>query len=157
MKNSEVVRLFDLYSGDLYRFALSYLGSKQDAEDIVQDVFLKLLSKNLFLGKDFEKAYLLKMTSNSCKNLIASPARKTGVDLDSATEELACFYELSESDRELYDTLMKMDETVRIPLYLYYYEEYSYKEIAKILKLSESALAMRIKRGKEQLKERLER
>ena len=52
---------------------------------------------------------------------------------------------------------MKMDETLRIPLYLHYYEDYSYKEVAKLLKLSESAVAMRIKRGKEQLKERLER
>lgn len=157
MKNDEVVRLFDLYAGDLFRFALSYMGSKQDAEDIVQDVFLKLLNKTVFLKADYEKAYLMKMTANGCRNLLKSPAHKTGVDLESATEELACFYELGEDDKEVYDALMKMDETLRIPLYLHYYEDYSYKDVAKFLKLSESAVAMRIKRGKEQLKERLER
>lgn len=157
MKNDEVVRLFDLYAGDLFRFALSYMGSKQDAEDIVQDVFLKLLNKMVFLKADYEKAYLMKMTANGCRNLLKSPAHKTGVDLESATEELACFYELGEDDKEVYDALMKMDETLRIPLYLHYYEDYSYKDVAKFLKLSESAVAMRIKRGKEQLKERLER
>ena len=157
MKNDEVVRLFDLYAGDLFRFVLSYMGSKQDAEDIVQDVFLKLLNKMVFLKADYEKAYLMKMTANGCRNLLKSPAHRTGVDLESATEELACFYELGEDDKEVYDALMKMDETLRIPLYLHYYEDYSYKDVAKFLKLSESAVAMRIKRGKEQLKERLER
>lgn len=157
MKNSDVVRLFDLYANDLFRFAISYTGSKQDAEDVVQDVFVKLLSKTVFLKPDYEKAYLMKMTVNGCKNLLKSPAHKTGVDLDSASDELACFYELTDDDKEVYDILIKMDETFRIPLYLHYYEDYSYKEIAKLLKLSESAVAMRIKRGKEQLRERLER
>lgn len=157
MKNDEVIRLFDLYAGDLFRFALSYMGSKQDAEDVVQDVFLKLLNKTVFLKTDYEKSYLMKMTANGCRNLLKSPAHKTGVDLESATEELACFYELGEDDKELYDALMKLDETLRIPLYLHYYEDYSYKDVAKFLKLSESAVAMRIKRGKEQLRERLER
>ena len=155
MKNDEVVRLFDLYAGDLFRFALSYMGSKQDAEDVVQEVFLKLLNKTVFLKADYEKAYLMKMTANGCKNLLKSPAHKTGVDLESAAEELACFYELGEDDKEVYDALMKMDETLRIPLYLHYYEDYSYKDAAKFLKLSESAVAMRIKRGKEELRERL--
>ena len=137
MKNDEVVRLFDQYAGDLFRFALSYLGSKHDAEDIVQDVFLKLLSKTVFLKPGSEKAYLMKVTANGCKNLLKAPAHRAGVDLESASAELACFYELTDG--------------------LHYYEDYSYKEVAKLLKLSESAVAMRIKRGKEQLKERLER
>lgn len=157
MKNDEVVRLFDQYAGDLFRFALSYLGSKHDAEDIVQDVFLKLLSKTVFLKPGSEKAYLMKVTANGCKNLLKAPAHRAGVGLESASAELACFYELTDGDKEVYDSLMKMDETLRIPLYLHYYEDYSYKEVAKLLKLSESAVAMRIKRGKEQLKERLER
>ena len=50
MKNEVVVKLFDSYADDLYRFAVSYVGSGHDAEDIVQDVFLKLLSKNMPLG-----------------------------------------------------------------------------------------------------------
>ena len=105
----------------------------------------------------YESANLNRSPANGCRNLLKSPAHKTGVDLESATEELACFYELGEDDKEVYDALMKMDETLRIPLYLHYYEDYSYKDVAKFLKLSESAVAMRIKRGKEQLKERLER
>ena len=154
MRNDEVVRLFDLYANDLFRFALSYLGSKQDSEDVVQDVFLKLLSKSLLLIKDHEKAYLMKMTANACKNLLNSSARKTGVDLDLSSEELACTYDFN--DIELFGALMKLDVTYRLPVHLFYFNDYSYKEIAKVLNLTESAVAMRIKRGREQLRELLE-
>ena len=49
MKNEKVVKLFNLYANDLYRFALSYVGIRQEAEDIVQNLFLKLISKNLVI------------------------------------------------------------------------------------------------------------
>ena len=155
MRNKEVVRLFDLYANDVYRFALSYLGSRQDAEDVVQDVYLKLLSKTLFLTRDREKAYLMKMTSNRCKDLLSSPARKACIDLDEIPEEPAVSCNFNEDDKAIYDTLMRMEDKYRVPIYLYYFEDYSYKEIAKITALSESAVAMRIKRGKEQLRERM--
>ena len=156
MRNDEVVRLFDLYANDLFRFALSYLGSKQDSEDVVQDVFLKLLSKSLLLIKDHEKAYLMKMTANACKNLLNSSARKTDVALDLSSEELACTYDFNDDDIELFGALMKLDVTYRLPVHLFYFNDYSYKEIAKVLNLTESAVAMRIKRGREQLRELLE-
>lgn len=156
MRNDEVVRLFDLYANDLFRFALSYLGSKQDSEDVVQDVFLKLLSKSLLLIKDHEKAYLMKMTANACKNLLNSSARRTGVDLDLSSEELACTYDFNDDDIELFGALMKLDVTYRLPVHLFCFNDYSYKEIAKVLNLTESAVAMRIKRGREQLRELLE-
>ena len=157
MKNDDVVRLFDLYANDLYRFALSYLGSKQDAEDVVQDVYLKLLSKALFIRRDQEKAYLMKITANACKDLLSSPVRKTSVDLESSTEEIISVFDFTDDDQEVYRTLISLDDKLRIPIYLYYFHDYSYKEISKILKLSESAVAMRIKRGKDQLRDRLER
>ena len=62
MNTDKIISLFDSYADDLYRFALSYMGSKQEAEDIVQDVFLKLLSKKIFINSDYEKPYLFKMT-----------------------------------------------------------------------------------------------
>lgn len=62
MNTDKIISLFDSYADDLYRFALSYTGSKQKAEDIVQDVFLKLLSKKIFINSDYEKPYLFKMT-----------------------------------------------------------------------------------------------
>ena len=56
MSNEKILKLFDAYADDLYRFAVSYVGSWQEAEDIVQEVFLKLLSKNILLRSSHEKA-----------------------------------------------------------------------------------------------------
>ena len=156
MRNEEVVRLFDSYADALYRFAVSYVASKHDAEDVVQDVFLKLLSKPLLFEHRNEKALLLTMTANKCKDLLRSSARKTSVDLESNEWQLQYYDGFTEKNKEVYDELMRLDPTYRSPLYLYFYEGYAYKEIGKILKISESAVAMRIKRGKEQLRIRLE-
>ena len=76
MKNEEDIRLFDTYSDDLYRFEVSSVGSKQDAEDIVQDVFVKLLEKHIHLRRDKEKSYLMTMTANRCRNHLKSYTTK---------------------------------------------------------------------------------
>lgn len=156
MKNEEAVRLFDEYSDDLYRFAVSYVRSKQDAEDIVQEVFTKLLGKHIRLNKDTEKTYLMTMTANLCKDHLKSAARKTNVDLDSAETESQYFDDFTDRNKEIYDELMRLESQFRVPIYLHYYDGYSYKEIAGILALSESAVAMRINRGKEIIRIKLE-
>ncbi|MBP5654186.1 MAG: RNA polymerase sigma factor [Clostridiales bacterium] len=156
MRNEEVIRLFDTYSDDLYRFAVSYVGSKQDAEDIVQDVFVKLLEKHIPLRRENEKSYLMTMTANRCKNHLKSKARLANVDLESAEWKLTYSDRLSENDKILFEELMKLEKIYYVPIYLHYFAGYSYKEIARILKLSESAVAMRISRGKEQMRIRLE-
>lgn len=156
MKNEDVVKLFDLYADDLYRFAVSYVRSKHDAEDVVQDVFLKLLSKPLLFDRRFEKAYLLTMTANKCKDLLKSKSRTASVDLESNEWQLEYNDRFTDEDRAVFEELMNLPEEYRIPIHLFYYEGFTYKEISKIIKLSESAVAMRIMRGKEKLRIRLE-
>ena len=156
MKNEDVVKLFDLYADDLYRFAVSFVKSKHDAEDVVQDVFLKLLSKPLLFDRRFEKTYLLTMTANKCKDLLKSKSRTASVDLESNEWQLEYNDRFTDEDRAVFEELMNLPEEYRIPIHLFYYEGFTYKEISKIIKLSESAVAMRIMRGKEKLRIRLE-
>ena len=101
---------FDSYADDLYRFAVSYVGSGHDAEDIVQEVFLKLLSKNMLFDRRFEKTYLLTMTANQCKDLLKSKARKSSVDLESNEYQLTCYDRFADDDRAVFDELIIMDE-----------------------------------------------
>jgi len=155
LKNEDVIRLFDLYSNDLYKFAVSFLGSKHDAEDIVQEVFSKLLNKNMFFEKRNEKAYLLTMAANKCKDHLKASARND-IDLDSEDWHLQYYDGFTEQNKVVFDELMRLEEQFRVPIYLHYYAGYSYKEISQILKLSESAVAARINRGKERLRIRLE-
>lgn len=156
MKNKDVIRLFDQYSDDLYRFAVSFVGTKHDAEDIVQDVFMKLLSLKIKLDKGSEKTYLMTMTANKCRDHLRSSAHKTNVDLESAEWELQYYEGFTERNKEVFDELMRLEGQFRVPIYLHYYAGYSYREIAEILNLSESAVAMRISRGKDQMRIRLE-
>ena len=155
MKNNAVLRLFSKYGDDLYRFALSYVGSKCEAEDIVQDIFVKLISRPFVIRQDKEKSYLLKITANACKDYLKSPRYRSSVDIDNYAEVIGTSEYLPEDD-SLYNALCKIDRKFRMPIYLHYYEGYSYKEISGILKLSESAVAMRISRGKDELKKALE-
>ncbi len=154
MKNEIVVRLFDSYANDLYRFALSYVGIKQEAEDIVQNVYLKLLSKNVPIRKEHEKAFLFKMTANMCKDYLKSSKSKPMLNYDELEYLIDGESDIDDDDKSFYHCLMSLKEMYRVPIYLHYYEGYIYSEIAAILKLGESAVAMRIKRGKEELKKK---
>ena len=106
MKSEDVIRLFDLYSNDLYKFAVSYLGSKQDAEDIVQEVFSKLLDKHMFFENRNEKAYLMTMTANKCKDHLKSSARS---DVDLESEEWHLEYYDGFTDEELLSMLFSCE------------------------------------------------
>ena len=114
MKNEDVVRLFDAYADDLYRFAVYYSGSKHDAEDIVQDVFLKLLGDHVEYKPGKEKTYLFTMTANKCRDYLRSASRKTGVDLESCENELQYFDDFNERNRAVFDELMNLDGQFRI-------------------------------------------
>ena len=156
MKNDVVLRLFSIYSDDLYRFALSYIGNQCEAEDIVQDVFVKLISKPLIIRPEQEKAYLLRMTANLCKDHLKSPKYKANVDIDTLGDVIGISVDYSKDDDLLFKALSQMNEIYRMPIYLHYYEGYSHKEIAGILKSSEATISKRISRGKEELRKRLE-
>lgn len=154
MKNETVVRLFDTYANDLYRFALSYVGTKQEAEDIIQNLFLKLLSKNIPIKSEYEKAYLYKMTANMCKDYLKSYKSKAMLNYDELENLVSAPNDIDDTSVDFYNCLMSVNEKYRVPIYLHYYEGYSYSETAKILKLGESAVAMRINRGKEEMKKK---
>ena len=114
------------------------------------------MDKHLLFDLKNEKAYLMTMTANKCKDLLRSSARHNNVDIESCELQLQ-YSDLVEGDHsDIFDELMKLEEAYRLPIYLFYYSGYSYKEIATILKLSESAVAMRIQRGKEKIRFKLE-
>ena len=121
MKNKDVIRLFDQYSDDLYRFAVSFVGTKHDAEDIVQDVFMKLLSLKVKLDKGSEKTYLMTMTANKCRDHLRSSAHRTNVDLESAEWELQYYDGFTDRNKEVFDELMRLEDQFRVPIYLHYF------------------------------------
>ena len=147
MEQTEVIRLFEKYSEDVFRLALSYLQNKHDAEDICQSVFMKLMSYKKTLESGKEKAWLLTCTANACKDHLKSFWRKHVVALD----DTMTFRD--EGERALWDAVDSLSPMYRAAVHLYYYEGYTQDEIAAILGISRTAVQTRMSRARAQLKE----
>ena len=146
----QIEEAYDAYGAAVYRLAMTYLGRHADAEDVTQEVFLKLFSKSPdFRDSEHSKRWLLRVTANLCRDQLRSP-RYNAVALED---------DYSISDPELFgvaDAILRLPETYKAAIHLHYYEGYSVAEAARILRLSTSAVKMRLKRGRELLKLELE-
>ncbi len=149
MEKQQIATLYETYSGDVYRLALSWLHSAHDAQDILQSVFLKLLDKNVTIYPGGEKAWLLTCTANACKNHLRAFWQRNMEPLD---DKIAL---PTNEDRSLWEAVGKLKPTYRAVIHLYYYEGYRQDEIAKILGISQTAVQTRMQRAREILKKEL--
>lgn len=139
-----------LYGDSLMRVAFTYTQNMDDAQDMVQEAFLRYLTKApKFISCEHEKAWLIRVTINICKNHLASAYRKNYAELDESIT-------VSDSyNTGLSDAIKALPHKYRIVIHLYYYEGYSQKEIGKIINLTESAVATRLQRGRNLLKKKI--
>lgn len=141
------------YTPRLYRLALSYCRNPADAEDIVQEVFLKYLrSAPAFQTEEQRRAWLLKVTANACRDLLRSPWRRKSCSLEDIAEPAV----FMEEESQLLSAVLSLGAKYRAVVHLYYYEDYSVAQIARILGISESAVRMRLLRARQKLKAELE-
>lgn len=154
-RNQEFETAYGLYADMLYRLSFSYMKNKEDAEDVVQEVFTKYFCGLHFpMNSEQEKAWFLRVTINQCHDTLRKKKYRMHASLEDAKEVA----NVEETDTaHLYDALQKLPEKYRGVVLLHYLEGYSVVEIATILQLSESAVKMRLKRGREFLKEELEK
>ena len=141
------------YIDTVFRIALNYTGSFHDAEDITQDVFLALLRQQ----KDFERDehirhWLIRVTVNACKKWHRSPWRRH----ISFEEYAAALPDATAQDRSVLEAVMALPRKYRLPIYLYYYEDYSTQEIADILRIPKGTVCTYLSRGRGILKMSLE-
>lgn len=142
---------YDTYSAAVYRLALVYLGRPADAEDVTQEAFLRLLSRApQFADEAHQRRWLLRVTANLCKDQLRGFWRRQVAELEDTLPAAP------PEEREALKAVMALPEHYRLPIHLHYYEGYSVAEIAEILKLGQSAVKMRLKRGRETLKLELE-
>lgn len=140
------------YTLTLYRLAFSFCRNREDAEDIVQDVFLKYLKQpDTFPDEQRRRSWLLKVTANACKDLLRAPWRCRCCSLEEAAEPAV----LMKEDSELLLAVLGLPAKYRGVVHLYYYEDLSVAEIAAVLNLSESAVRMRLMRARQKLREEL--
>ncbi len=145
------IEVYDKYADMLYRLAYSMVLSTHDAEDVVHDVFAKYLMKNPhFKDEEHEKAWFLRVTVNQCHDF----AKKQKYRNYTPLEEVVATVETKE-DLGLLPAVLALDEKYKMVLLLHYFEGYSVEEIAFSLKLSVSAVKMRLSRGREKLKHQI--
>lgn len=161
--DSKYNQMVQKYSDMVYRIAFSYMKNKEDSEDIYQNVFFKLLDcRRHFSDEEHEKRWLIRVTINECHSLYRSPWKKHRQeceDLNDLLEKqqvMGSFEQNMTRLEEVKDMLKCLPEKYSIALYLYYYEEYSTKEIAKILRKNESTIRTHLMRGKELLRKKME-
>lgn len=139
-----------MYQDNLFAVAFNICQNTRDAEDVIQDTFVQYYTtKKEFDSEEHIRAWLIRVAVNKAKNVTRTFWRRNKVSIEDFMETLA--FETSESET-LFETVMQLPKKYRIVIHLYYYENYSVGEIAKILKLSESNVKTRLMRGRAKLR-----
>ncbi len=139
------------YSDMVYRLAYFYTNSKYEADDIYQDVFLKYLqNKKQFENEEHKKAWLIKVTINSCKKMWLSAWKRKNIPLND--NEIK--FEIEE-DIGLYNEIKKLPKKYRAVIHLFYYEQYPIKDISKFLNQKESTIRTWLTRARKLLKNQI--
>lgn len=143
----EFPALFEKYKTTVYSVAFHYVRNCEDAADIEQDVFLKLLSGGTeYESEEHMKAWLIRVSINLCKNHLRKRSHLSD-------DELPDNFPAKEAaeQKDLFDTVLQLPEKYRIPIHLFYYEDYSVKQIASVMSLPEATVKVRLKRGRDRL------
>ena len=141
---------YECYCDMVYRICMLYLKNESDARDGLQDIFLKMWEKQpVFENASHEKAWLVSTTKHYCLDVLKSSWHKKRVALDINREIMS---DEREQEYPVLDEILKLPQKYREVLYLYYYEEYSVKEIGIMLKRKESTIQSRLAAGRNKLK-----
>ena len=143
----DITELFHRYRDDVYRLAVSYTRSPQEAEDVCQTVFLKLLEAEVSPGK--EKAWLMQVTANECRSLLRSHWWKRTAPLEAGLGVAA------PEQESVLGAVMALPPKYRVVVYLHYYAGYTTGEIGQLLRISQSAVTTRLGRARNMLKDLL--
>lgn len=143
--------LIERYKDKLFAIAFNICKSSADADDVVQDTFLQYhLTKKQFNNEQHIRAWLIRVAINKAKDYTRSFWRQKIQPLHEYIETLA--FETPEAEN-LFEQVLSLPEKYRIVIHLFYYEDYSVREIAKLLKLTEANVKVRLSRGRKLLKD----
>ncbi len=147
-----IAQLVEMYASMIYRIAYTRMRNVADAEDITQEVLLKYLKTGkTFRDEEHRKMWLIRVTVNTIKSSLTSAWRRHTVALDDVTEPS---YEAADLP-VLQEKVEKLPERYRLPMFLYYYEELSVKEIAHVTKSTEGTVKSLLSRGRKMLRDEL--
>lgn len=148
--NERAEYLAQTYADAILRLSYTYLKNTHDAQDVCQTVFVKLLAEpRAFESAEHERAYILQMAANTCKDLLKSPWRKRTCDLEACAQVPAP----ESGDGAVLAAVNELPAHYRAVIYLFYYEGYQAAEIGKILGVPTATVHTRLARGRAKLKD----
>lgn len=152
--DSEYIKiLVDKYSNMIFRICYGVLCNRDDAEDALQDTFLKYLTKAPdFQNDEHEKAWLIRVATNISKNMSIVRYRRKTFDADELVD-----MGVTDEDRYVFEAISELPVKFKIVMMLYYIEGYSVKEVSNLISVSEDAVRKRLQKGRELLKLKIER
>lgn len=150
--------LAEEYQTMLYRIAFSNMKNRADAEDAVQEAFLRYMKdEKPIQNKEHEKAWLIRTTIHICIDTLKSSWHRKRApweeSLPLAAQNVYLPYQIK--DDETLEAVLKLPVHYRNPIYLFYYEDYSIQEIAGVLNEKEATIRTRLRRGREEVKKLL--
>lgn len=152
LTNEQFTRYAERYINTVFRVAFNYIKSSADADDVTQNVFLKLLREEKdFASDEHVRSWLIRVALNECKNVV----RTRWWRHESYEDYAAALTFDNPAHSDLFYAVMELPKRYRVPIYLHYYEMYSTQEIAEILKLPKNTVCTQLKRGREMLKKTL--
>lgn len=148
-QEEDIERIVLKYSNMLFKICLVSLRNEHDAKDAVQDTFYQYIRKEIeFKNEDHEKAWLIRVATNICKNMLRFKFMHPKVDI-----EVLYDYSESEENSEILEDLILIPYKFKIVMVLHYVEGYKVDEIAKIIGKTPSAVKMRLQKGRKLLKQ----
>lgn len=147
--------LVEEYQTMLYRVAFSNLKNQADAEDAVQEAFLRYMKdEKPITNREHEKAWLIRTTIHICTDILKSSWHRKTVPLEESVAAQAQkeFLPYRVKDDRTLEAVLKLPVHYRNPIYLFYYEDYSIQEIAGVLNEKEGTIKTRLRRGREEVK-----
>ena len=155
-KQYEMEEVIEQYSTMIFRLAMVRMQNKADAEDIVQDTFLRLMQqvqKGISFREDEHlKAWLLTVATNRGKSILTMAWNKRTEGIDSAIELAAP----EQKTDYAYEYVMRLPEKYRVAITLFYYEQLSTEQIVEIMKTKTATVRSYLHRGREKLKKMME-
>ena len=146
-------RAIERYADTVRRLCMVHLKNRADTEDIFQTVFLKyVLSSVSFESEEHEKAWIIRVTINACKDLLKSFYRRRTVSLDAVIEQPAL---LPPDNRTVLEAVLSLPPQYKDVVYLHFYEDYTAPQISKILGKNVNTVYTIITRSKQMLREKL--
>ena len=148
--NDEIIDIYNRNVNTVYKICLMYLKNIPDAEDAVQNIFLKLIQGNhRFKNLEHEKAWLILTSQNHCKNILKHWWKKQRVDIDNIPEPS---YERKNAFDDIWKQILLLPNKYKIVIYLYYYEGYSTEEISEILNIKSPTIRSQLSTARKKLK-----